>query len=64
MIRLTELKLPLDHAPEDLAHLVRKTLGVAASDIQSIDVFKRSGGGDELRKGWTPQRFSGECESC
>ena len=42
MIRLTELKLPLDHAPEDLAHLVRKTLGLAASDIQSIDVFKRS----------------------
>ena len=29
-----------------------------------IDVFKRSGGDDELRKGWTPQRFSGECESC
>jgi len=42
MIRLTELKLPLDHAPEDLAHLVRKTLGLAASDIQRIDVFKRS----------------------
>ena len=42
MIRLSELKLPLDHAPEDLGHLVRKTLGVAASDIQRIDVFKRS----------------------
>lgn len=42
MIRLTELKLPLDHAPEDLGHLVRKTLGVAATDIRRVDVVKRS----------------------
>jgi uncharacterized protein len=42
MIRLSELKLPLDHAPQDLGHLVRKTLGVAAADIVRIDVFKRS----------------------
>ena len=42
MIRLSELKLPLDHAPDDLAHLVRKTLGVAAEHIVRIDLFKRS----------------------
>jgi len=42
MIRLSELKLPLEHAPDDLGHLVRKTLGVAASDILRIDLFKRS----------------------
>ena len=42
MIRLSELKLPLDHAPDDLTHLVRKTLGVAAEHIVRIDLFKRS----------------------
>ena len=42
MIRLSELKLPLDHVPADLDHLVRRTLGVPASDIVRIDLFKRS----------------------
>ena len=27
-----------------------------------IDVFKRSGDGNALRFGWTPQRFTGECK--
>ena len=42
MIRLTELKLPLDHTPEDLSALVHTTLGVAASDIAQWKIFKRS----------------------
>jgi len=42
MIRLSELKLPLDHAPQDLDHLVRRTLGVPAADILRIDLHKRS----------------------
>ena len=42
MIRLTELKLPLDHDPADLDHLVRRTLGVPAADIARVDLFKRS----------------------
>ena len=42
MIRLSELKLPLDHDPADLDHLVRRTLGVDAPDIVRVDLFKRS----------------------
>ena len=42
MIRLTELKLPLDHTLDDLAALIHKTLGVATADITEWHIFKRS----------------------
>ena len=42
MIRLTELKLPLDHTPADLNALVHSTLGVAATDVAQWQIFKRS----------------------
>ena len=42
MIRLTELKLPLDHDSESLHALVRKTLSLAAEDLLRVTVFKRS----------------------
>jgi hypothetical protein len=42
MIRLTELKLPLDHEADALSALMASTLGVAASDIISHTIFKRS----------------------
>jgi len=42
MIRLTELKLPLDHAADALPVLIAKTLGVPVSDIASYSVFKHS----------------------
>jgi uncharacterized FAD-dependent dehydrogenase len=42
MIRVSELKLPLDHAPEALPALVASTLGIAPGDIASHTVFKRS----------------------
>ncbi|AMM24154.1 NAD(P)/FAD-dependent oxidoreductase [Variovorax sp. PAMC 28711] len=42
MIRLSELKLPLDHPPEALAALIATTLGVAPGDIATHTVFKRS----------------------
>ncbi|MEO8857340.1 MAG: FAD-dependent protein [Burkholderiaceae bacterium] len=42
MIRLTELKLPLDHSPADLAALMRKTLGLDAATALHYEVFKRS----------------------
>lgn len=42
MIRLTELKLPLDHGPDDLSELVCKTLGVEAAALREFTVFKRS----------------------
>ncbi len=42
MLRLTELKLPLDHAAEALPLLVAQTLGIAAGDLVSHTIFKRS----------------------
>ena len=42
MVRLTELKLPLDHDPADLDALVLKTLALAAADLLRLKVFKRS----------------------
>ena len=42
MIRITELRLPLDHPPEALHPAVAKRLNIAASDIRSITLFKRS----------------------
>ncbi len=42
MIRLTELKLPLEHAPEALPALIARTLGIAPGDINQHTVYKRS----------------------
>ena len=41
-LRLSELKLPLDHQPEDLPFLVARTLGVDRAAIAEVEVFKRS----------------------
>jgi uncharacterized protein len=42
MIRLTELKLPLDHAEGALAALIARTLGVRVDQIEKFDIHKRS----------------------
>ena len=42
MLRLTELKLPLDHAEGALPLLIAHTLGIAASDIRTHTIYKRS----------------------
>jgi uncharacterized FAD-dependent dehydrogenase len=42
MIRLTDLKLPLGHAPEALPAAVAARLGVAPSDIRSLAVARRA----------------------
>ena len=42
MIRLTELKFPLEHQHADLELLVLQTLAVPAQAVQQIHVFKRS----------------------
>ncbi len=42
MIRLTELKLPLEHAADALPHLIAKTLGLAPDDLHGFTVFKHS----------------------
>jgi uncharacterized protein len=41
MLRLTEIKLPLDHGPEALQAAVIAHLGIAADELQSCTVFKR-----------------------
>ncbi len=42
MIRLTELKLPLDHSPEDLNTMADKALAVTNAEVKYRQVFKRS----------------------
>ncbi|XLM19329.1 hypothetical protein MKD33_10785, partial [Chromobacterium piscinae] len=42
MLRISELKLPLDHTPEELADAVAGFLKVAAEDVRGFTVFKRS----------------------
>jgi len=42
MIRLTELKLALDHADDALPALIAKALGVAPQELRGVTIFKRS----------------------
>ena len=42
MIRLTELKLPLEHAPEALPALIVQTLGIAPFELIRHSIYKRS----------------------
>ena len=41
-LRLSELKLPLNHADGDLLQLAARVLGVAPEAVAHLDVFKRS----------------------
>ncbi len=42
MLRLTELRLPLDHPPEALSAAIVERLGIAAGDLGDVTVFRRS----------------------
>ena len=42
MLRITELKLPLDHTEAELKTAIAAYLGIAETDINSFSVFKRS----------------------
>ena len=42
MIRLTEIKLPLDHKPEAIAKAAISRLGVNPKDLLSCTVFRRA----------------------
>jgi len=42
MIRITELRLPIDHAPEDLEVAILRRLRLAPKDLISFQIFKRS----------------------
>ena len=42
MLRLTELKLPLEHAPDELRAALLKRLGVGEADLVNFTVFRRA----------------------
>jgi uncharacterized FAD-dependent dehydrogenase len=42
MLRLTELKLPLDHPPEALRAAILQRLGLKDDELSSLNIFKRS----------------------
>ena len=42
MIRLSELKLALDHTPDDLKTLILHTLALQPADLVEWHIFKRS----------------------
>ena len=42
MIRITELRLPIDHAPQALEAAILTQLGIASKDLVRLEVFKRS----------------------
>jgi hypothetical protein len=42
MIRITELKLPLDHDEHALPALIVKTLGIASTELVKHTIYKRS----------------------
>ena len=42
MIRITELKLPLDHGEHALPALIVKTLGIASAELAKHTIYKRS----------------------
>ena len=42
MIRITELRLPVNHAPEELEAAILKRLSISSKDLVRFTVFKRS----------------------
>jgi uncharacterized protein len=42
MLRINELKLPLDHPPEALQGAILKRLGIPAGDLLKVAIYKRS----------------------
>ena len=42
MLRLNEIKLPLDHSGDELAVAVQNRLGITADELHSITIYKRS----------------------
>ncbi|WP_409559304.1 NAD(P)/FAD-dependent oxidoreductase, partial [Accumulibacter sp.] len=42
MLRISEIRLPIDHTPEDLPAAVAARLGIALADLGEVHVFRRS----------------------
>lgn len=60
MLRITELRLPLDHAEDALRAAVVQRLGVKDAALQSLHVFKRSY--DARKKGAIQLIYTLDCE--
>ena len=60
MLRVTELRLPLDHAEDALRAAVLVRLGLAASELRSCTVFKR--GLDARKKSAVVLTYTVDCE--
>ena len=60
MLRITELRLPLDHREEDLAGAVAQRLGLTASQVRSFSVFRR--GYDARRKSAIVLVYTVDCD--
>ena len=42
MIHITEIRLPIEHAPEALEAAILQRLGIEPADLQGFEIFKRS----------------------
>jgi uncharacterized protein len=60
MLRITELRLPLDHAPEALRPAVLSRLGLADVDLLTISVFRRAY--DARKKSAVQLIYTVDCE--
>ena len=47
MLRITEIKLPIDHAPDELAKTICRQLGISMDDLLAIHIVRR---GHDARK--------------
>ena len=41
MIRITELRLPINHAPDELGAAILKRLDLTTKELVSFEVYKR-----------------------
>lgn len=59
MLRLTELRLPLDHPPQALEDAVRERLALAPDELESVSVFRR--GHDARRRSAIKLVYTVDC---
>lgn len=62
MLRLTELRLPLDHPPEALEHAICTRLAIARDALEHFSVYKR--GHDARRRGAIVLVYTVDCAVC
>ena len=60
MLRITELRLPLDHAPDALRAAILARLRLADADLLSIHIFRRSH--DARKKSAVVLIYTVDCE--